>query len=191
MLLEKRKPENPLRTSGFSNLVNGGLGARSDAQTPSSLYPHDIIRFSPKTKDRIFEVCEPLYRSGCSLREIEVKTGFAKTSIREALTSRGYTLRRAVKCPKKTSQRSKQMRPPVLPYGYDWLDGKLVVDPKEYRVVQKILRLWRDGKSARLIADFLNQQNIPTRMGRRWLHSSVNSVVKRETKLNGGPNGDQ
>lgn len=109
----------------------------------------------------MFEACEPLYRSGCSLREIEAKTGFAKTSIREALTSRGYTLRRAVKCPKEKASRSKQMRSPVLPYGYDWLDGKLVVDPKEYRVVQKILRLWRNGKSARLIADFLNQQNIP------------------------------
>ena len=83
------------------------------------------------------------------------------------------------------------MRSPVLPYGYDWLDGKLVVDPKEYRVVQKILRLWRNGKNARFIADVLNQQNIPTRMGKRWFHSSVNSVIKRETNLNGGPNGNQ
>jgi hypothetical protein len=170
---------------------NGGLGASSDAQARSTLYPHDTIQFSPKTKDRIFEVCKPLYRSGCSLREIEAKTGFAKTSIREALTSRGYTLRRAVKCPKKKASRSKQMRSPVLPYGYDWLDGKLVVDPKEYRVVQKILRLWREGKSARLIADSMNQQNIPTRMGKRWFHSSVNSVIKREIKTNGDPNGNQ
>lgn len=37
------------------------------------------------------------------------------------------------------------MRSPVLPFGYDWLDGKLVIDPKEYRVVQKILQLWRKG----------------------------------------------
>lgn len=152
---------------------------------------HDIIRFSPKSKDHIFEVCEPLYRAGCSVREIEAKTGFAKTSICEALTSRVYKLRRAIKCPKKKASRSKQMRSPVLPYGYDWLDGKLVVDPKEYRVVQKILRLWRDGKSARLIADLLNQQSVPTCMGKRWFHSSVNSVIKRETKPNGGPNGNQ
>jgi hypothetical protein len=169
----------------------GGLGARTDAQIPSPLYPHDIIRFFPRSKERIFEVCEPLYRAGCSLREIEAKTGFAKTSIREALTSRGYTLRRAVKCPKKKASRSSQMRSPVLPYGYDWLDGKLVVDPKEYRVVQKILRLWREGKNARLIADVLNQQNIPTRMGKRWFHSSVRSVIKRETKPHGGQNANQ
>jgi len=83
------------------------------------------------------------------------------------------------------------MRSPVLPFGYDWLDGELVVDPKEHRVVQKILRLWRDGKSARLIADILNQQNTLTRMGKRWFHSSVNSVIKRETKPNGGPNENQ
>lgn len=169
----------------------GGLGARTDAQAQSTSVPHDIIRFSPKSKDRIFEVCQPFYHSGCSLREIEEKTGFAKTSIREALTSRGYTLRRATKGPRQKSQRSAQMRSPVLPYGYDWLDGNLVVDPKEYRVVQKILQLWRDGKSERLIADFLNQQNIPTRLGKRWFHSSVNSVIKRETKPTGDSNGNQ
>lgn len=82
------------------------------------------------------------------------------------------------------------MRSPVLPYGYDWLDGNLVVDPKEYRVVQKILQLWRKGQSARVIADFLNHQKIPTRMGKRWFHSSVNAVIKRqqqsETKTSGG-----
>jgi len=72
------------------------------------------------------------------------------------------------------------MRSPVLPFGYDWLDGKLVVDPKEYRVVQKILNLWRKSQSARVIADQLNQQKISTRMGKRWFHSSVNSIIKRE-----------
>jgi len=157
----------------------GGVGARSDAQAPSSLYPHDIIRFSPKSKEHIFAACEPLYSAGCSLREIEQKTGFAKTSIREALTSRGYTLRRATRGPKKKSQRSSTMRSPVLPFGYDWLDGKLVIDAKEYRVIQKILHLWQKGVSARVIADRLNQQNIPTRMGKRWFHSSVSSVIKR------------
>src|SRR5690606_23240364 len=101
--------------------------------------------------------------AGCSLREIEEKTGFAKTSIREALTSRGYTLRRATKGPKKNSARSASMRSPVLPFGYDWLDGKLVIDPKEYRVVQKILQLWRKGLNARVIAERLNQQQVPTR----------------------------
>ena len=71
------------------------------------------------------------------------------------------------------------MRSPVLPFGYDWLDGKLVIDPKEYRVVQKILQLWRKGQSARVIAERLNQQQILTRMGKRWFHSSVNAVIKR------------
>lgn len=158
----------------------GGLGAKTDAQIPKPLYPHDIIRFSPKTKERIFEICEPLYSSGCSLREIEEKTGFAKTSIREALTARGYTLRCACKGPKSKSPRTPRMRSPVLPYGYDWLDGKLVVDPKEYRIVQKILRLWRKGQSARVIAEYLNQQQIPSRMAKRWFHSAVNRIINRE-----------
>ncbi len=176
---KKSRPGGQLLDACASVVTSGGGGATTDAQAQVTPVPHDTIRFSPKSKERIFDVCQPLYSAGCSLREIEQKTGFAKTSIREALTSRGYTLRQAAKVPQKKSQRSAQMRSPVLPFGYEWLDGKLVIDPKEYRVVQKILRLWRDGKSARLIADFLNQQNIPTRMGKRWFHSSVNAVIKR------------
>ncbi|MGE3759131.1 MAG: recombinase family protein [Pseudobdellovibrionaceae bacterium] len=83
------------------------------------------------------------------------------------------------------------MRSPILPYGYDWLDGQLVVDPKEYRVVQKILSLWRKGQSPRSIAKYLNGQNITTRLGKQWFHSSIKSVIKRETKPKGDSNGNQ
>lgn len=81
------------------------------------------------------------------------------------------------------------MRSPILPFGYGWLDGKLVVDPKEFRVVQKILQLWRKGQSARAIADYLNQQSIPTRMGKRWFHSSVNAVIERQQQTNSKTSG--
>ena len=83
------------------------------------------------------------------------------------------------------------MRPPVLPYGYAWLEGKLVVDPREFKTVLKIMDLWHSGKSLTDIAKYLNDHNIPTRMGGRWFHCTVGAIIKRETKNKGEPHGTQ
>ena len=77
------------------SLRNGGGGTRLSTPLRQPPIPHDIIRFFQKTKERIFDICAPLYEAGCSLREIEEKTGLAKSSIREALNRRGLTLRNA------------------------------------------------------------------------------------------------
>lgn len=145
--------------------------------------PHDIIRFSAKTKEHIFEVCAPLYEAGCSLREIEEKTGFAKTSIREALTSRGLTMRAVHERTSKEGGKASRPRSSIQPYGYTRLDGKLVKEPAEYRVIQKILTLWRSGKSFTSIAKHLNVQKIPTRQGRRWHQATVGKIVRRPEDL--------
>ena len=140
---------------------------------------HDIIRFFPQTKDRIYEVCAPLYDQGLSLREIERQTGFAKTSIGETLRSRGLPLRRAKPIRKNQTASPKGMRSGVVPYGYAYLEGQLVVDPNQYKVVLRMVKLWHSGKSFIAIAKDLNDQKIPTRMGKRWTHSVVARIVRR------------
>ena len=79
------------------------------------------------------------------------------------------------------------MRSPVIPYGHAWLEGKLVVEPREYKVVLKIMQLWQSGKSQAAIADYLNFQIVPTRMGKKWFHSSVGAVIKRQIEKNQKP----
>jgi len=118
------------------------------------------------------------------LREIEEKTGFAKSSIRETLTARGLPLRNATKRQASKRKSEVKMRSPVIPYGHAWLEGKLVVEPREYKVVLKIMQLWQSGKSQAAIADFLNSQKVPTRMGKKWFHSSVGAIIKRQKKEN-------
>lgn len=86
------------------------------------------------------------------------------------------------------------MRSPVLPYGYAWLEGKLMVDPREYKVVLKIINLWQTGKSLTAIARLLNDQKVATRMRGKWFHCTIAAIVKRENKEqnnNGGPHGAQ
>jgi hypothetical protein len=72
------------------------------------------------------------------------------------------------------------VRSPILPYGYAWLEGKLVVDPHEYKIVLKIMKLWDSGKSLTAIANHLNGQQVPTRMSKKWFHIAVNAIVKRQ-----------
>jgi len=116
------------------------------------------------------------------LREIEEKTGFAKSSIRETLTRRGLTLRLASKAKTAKGKAPMRMRSPVIPYGYAWLEGKMVKEPREYKIVLKVERLWQSGKSLTAIAHALNDQRVPTRNGKRWFHCTVGAIIERQKK---------
>lgn len=87
------------------------------------------------------------------------------------------------------------MRSPILPYGFAWLEGKLVKDPREYKTVLKVIGLWQAGKSFSATACALNDQRVPTRNGKKWFHSSIGAIVKRHQEENqqteGGPSGTQ
>lgn len=76
------------------------------------------------------------------------------------------------------------MRSPVLPYGYAWLEGKLVKEPREYKIVLKVIGLWQAGKSLTAIARTLNDQRVPTRNGKKWFHCTVGAIIKRHQKKN-------
>lgn len=71
------------------------------------------------------------------------------------------------------------MRPGTIPYGFAYLEGQLVKDPKEYKVVLQIQKLWQSGKSCSAIAAVLNNQKAPTRMGGRWGKSVIARILKR------------
>ena len=62
-------------------------------------------------------------------------------------------------------------------FGYAYLDGQLVIDPKEQIALRKILKLHHSGKSNPAIADELNRQKVPTRSGKPWIRSVVRSII--------------
>jgi len=143
---------------------------------------HDIIRFFPKTKERIFEICAPLYEQGLSLREIERRTGFAKSSIKTTLNQGGLPLRNAAKSQLPFEPKLESMRSGITPYGFCYLEGKMVVDTREHAVVLQIMKWWHSGKNFAAITELLNRQKIRSRTGKTWTHSVVSAVVKRQLK---------
>jgi DNA invertase Pin-like site-specific DNA recombinase len=145
--------------------------------TDEPFYQHDFIDLSPSTTSRIIEKCAPLYEKGLSLRDIQERTGIAKSTIREALTKSGFALRNPLNgnAPIIDSKRTK--RGGSTPFGYAYLDGKLLMDPKEQIALRKILSLWKAGKSYQGIADELNNKKITTRSGKPWIRSVVRSII--------------
>jgi hypothetical protein len=140
-------------------------------------FPHDFIELSPRTPSRIIEKCAPLYKKGLSLRDIEAQTGIPKSTIRETLIRDGFALRNPQNGNPSRIDNKRNKRGGSTPFGYAYLEGKLLMDPKEQIALRKILKFGKDGKSYQAITDELNIQKIPTRSGKPWNRSVVRSIV--------------
>ncbi len=63
------------------------------------------------------------------------------------------------------------------PFGYDIVDGGLVVNEREAVVVRKICRWKRGGKSFAWITRKLNTDDVPTKKGKRWTERQIFRIV--------------
>lgn len=66
----------------------------------------------------------------------------------------------------------------AIPYGYDYLNGKLTINEKEAKVVKKIFSLYLKGMSISEIVNFLNERHIPTKHNRHWAKKTVAGILK-------------
>ena len=64
------------------------------------------------------------------------------------------------------------------PYGYDYSNGKLKVNPDEARVVKKIYDMYYNGYTIPKIVSYLNKSGIPTKKGRKWADNTVAKILK-------------
>lgn len=65
-----------------------------------------------------------------------------------------------------------------IPYGYNYVDKKLIINKKEASVVKKIFDLYLNGLSMNKIADHLNENNIPTKRNKKWRSETVSKILK-------------
>lgn len=66
-------------------------------------------------------------------------------------------------------------------YGFDLINGKLVVNKTEAAVIRRIFDLYLQGIGTQKIADLLNADNIGRRYGQnQWHHTTVNYVLNNE-----------
>jgi len=65
-----------------------------------------------------------------------------------------------------------------VPYGFSAVEGLLVGDPVEQRVLARIRRLRARGYSYQRVADRLNSDGVPAKRGSQWFGMSVRSVLR-------------
>jgi hypothetical protein len=67
----------------------------------------------------------------------------------------------------------------IPPYGFSWVRGKLIVDPKEIETVRLMLKLRSQGLPYRDIAAKLNAAGKRTRSRTLWEHTVIRRAILR------------
>ena len=62
------------------------------------------------------------------------------------------------------------------PYGYDNIDGEMVVNEHQAEIVCYIFASILSGKSAHIIADELNNRKVPTKKGGHWKATTIRGM---------------
>lgn len=66
------------------------------------------------------------------------------------------------------------------PYGYDTVDGRMVVNESQAEIVRFIFAEILSGKGTHKIADDLNRHKVPTKKGGRWTATTISGMVSNE-----------
>lgn len=66
------------------------------------------------------------------------------------------------------------------PYGYDVVDGELVVNEMEAMVVREVFGLRNDGLTLRQIAEVMNGKNVRTQTNKEFTSGTVQNILKNE-----------
>ena len=65
-----------------------------------------------------------------------------------------------------------------IPYGYDYVDGKLIVNQKEAPIVKRIFEQYLSGHSMDKIAKELNGEGIPSKQNKKWGSHTIEQILK-------------
>ena len=71
----------------------------------------------------------------------------------------------------------------TIPLGFDRIGDSLVENPKELKLVERIYKMYHEGKSLAGIAKTLNDEGIPTKNGKKFYHTTIKSIVNNDIYL--------
>lgn len=66
------------------------------------------------------------------------------------------------------------------PYGYENVEGEMVINEEEAEVVKYIFNEILEGKSTHKIALTLQEQGVPTKKGGKWTSTTIRGIVSNE-----------
>lgn len=70
----------------------------------------------------------------------------------------------------------------VIPFGYDYENGQLIINQAEADVVKAIFTMYKSGMGPALVANTLNEQGFVGKTT-RWSHKSVAQIIRNQTYI--------
>jgi DNA invertase Pin-like site-specific DNA recombinase len=65
-----------------------------------------------------------------------------------------------------------------IPYGYDYQNGELILNPNESKIVKMIFQMYLAGNSISTIVELLNNRGVSTKKGKRWGKQTISKILK-------------
>jgi DNA invertase Pin-like site-specific DNA recombinase len=153
-------------------------------QTAEAVIVYKLDRLSRKTRD-LLSLIEDVFKKGntrfFSLTEqIDTETAIGKFFL-TLMGAMAQMERELIAERTKSTLAYKKEKGESLghiPYGYQRVNGKLLKQEQEQKIIRKIKRLKNQGKSYRKIAKILNMQGVPARSKEaKWHDSTVWYVI--------------
>ncbi len=66
------------------------------------------------------------------------------------------------------------------PFGYDYVDGKLKINPEKAKIVKQIFSWYANGIGVEEISARLNKANIPTSQSSKWRSARISEILSNE-----------
>jgi DNA invertase Pin-like site-specific DNA recombinase len=65
-----------------------------------------------------------------------------------------------------------------IPYGYNYVNGNLIINQDEAKYVKRIFNQYLKGMSMKKISNELNSKNIPTKLNKKWGPQTISLILK-------------
>jgi site-specific DNA recombinase len=173
--------------SGASMTKRDGLkAALKEVKSGMALVAYSLSRLSRSVEDTL-AISRQLDKIGADMVSLSEKidtTGAAGRMIFNMLAVLAQFERDQIAERTQSALRHKKATGKVYsptPYGFEAINGELIKVAAEADVVAEIVEARKSGQTLQQIADGLNAQGIPTKMGKAWQPATIHLLLKRST----------
>lgn len=173
--------------SGSSMNKRDGLkAALKEVKKGMALVAYSLSRLSRSVEDTL-AISRQLDKAGADMVSLSEKidtTGAAGRMIFNMLAVLAQFERDQIAERTQSALRHKKATGKVYsptPYGFEAINGELIKVAAEADVVAEIVEARKSGQTLQQIADGLNAQGIPTKMGKAWQPATIHLLLKRST----------
>lgn len=106
---------------------------------------------------------------------LSILSGFAESESKSISANNTWSIK------KRFEEGTYTISVPAL--GYQNIDGQMVIDEEEKKIVEFIFQSYLDGKGSYRIANQLNDRGVKTKRGKKWSASTVVGILKNETYI--------